>query len=123
MIGYCANNEDQAMRPLKDIIEALEQPHQLKKMKKFFLLNKEEVMNRKTKSMIKGRTNSPKGKDGLRSEIVYFNEIHQYKDYLNINVFTTGLGKRNIQEGHTPQQMGILGAAHLMTISKRVSKY
>lgn len=90
----CANNEDQAMRPLKDIIEALEQPHQLKKMKKFFYWNKEEVMNRKTKSMIKGRTNSPKGKDGLRSGIVYFNEIHQYQDYLNINVFTTGLGKK-----------------------------
>ena len=39
-------------------------------------------------------TNSPKGKDGLRSGIVVFNEIHQYPNYDNINVFTTGLGKK-----------------------------
>ena len=90
----CANNEDQATRPLKDVIEALEQPHQISKMRKFFYWNKEEVVNLKTKSIIKGRTNSPKGKDGLRSGIVIFNEIHQYQDYANINVFTTGLGKK-----------------------------
>ena len=93
-VDICANNEDQAMRPLKDIIEALEQPHQISKMHKHFYWNKEEVVNLKTKSIIKGRTNSPKGKDGLRSGIVYFNEIHQYEDYKNINVFTTGLGKK-----------------------------
>lgn len=93
-IDICANNEDQAMRPLRDIIEALEQPHQIKRMRKYFYWNKEEVICLKTKSIIKGRTNSPKGKDGLRSGIVYFNEIHQYQDYLNINVFTTGLGKK-----------------------------
>ena len=40
------------------------------------------------------RTNSPKGKDGLRSGIVIFNEIHQYENYDNIDVFTTGLGKK-----------------------------
>jgi phage terminase large subunit-like protein len=93
-VDICANNEDQAMRPLKDVIEALEQPHQIAKMRKFFYWNKEEAVNLKTKSIIKGRTNSPKGKDGLRSGIVIFNEIHQYQDYANINVFTTGLGKK-----------------------------
>lgn len=93
-VDICANNEDQAMRPLKDVIEALEQPHQISKMRKYFYWNKEEVVNLKTKSIIKGRTNSPKGKDGLRSGIVIFNEIHQYQDYANINVFTTGLGKK-----------------------------
>jgi len=93
-VDICANNEDQAMQPLKDVIEALEQPHQISKMRKYFYWNKEEVVNLKTKSIIKGRTNSPKGKDGLRSGIVIFNEIHQYQDYANINVFTTGLGKK-----------------------------
>jgi len=93
-VDICANNEDQAMRPLKDVIEALEQPRQISKMRKHFYWNKEEVVNLKTKSIIKGRTNSPKGKDGLRSGIVIFNEIHQYQDYENINVFTTGLGKK-----------------------------
>lgn len=90
----CANNEDQAMRPLKDIIEVMETPGQTKKLKKHFYWNKEEVVSLKTKSVIKGRTNSPKGKDGLRSGIVIFNEIHGYQDYQNINVFTTGLGKK-----------------------------
>ena len=40
------------------------------------------------------RKAGPKGKDGLRSGIVIFNEIHQYENYANINVFTTGLGKK-----------------------------
>ena len=30
----------------------------------------------------------------MRSGICIFNEIHQYEDYKNINVFTTGLGKK-----------------------------
>ena len=93
-IDICANNEDQALRPMKDVIEAFEQPRHIKKMKKFFYWTKEKVQSIKTKSVMKGRTNSPKGKDGLRSGAVIFNEIHQYEDYKNINVFTTGLGKK-----------------------------
>lgn len=93
-VDICANNEDQAMRPVQDIIEAFEQPENIKKLSKFFYWTKEIVKSLKTKSTIKGRTNSPKGKDGLRSGIVIFNEIHQYEDYRNINVFTTGLGKK-----------------------------
>lgn len=93
-VDICANNEDQAMRPVQDIIEAFEQPQVIKKLKKFFYWTKEQVTSLKTKSVIRGRTNNPKGKDGLRSGIVVFNEIHQYQDYKNINVFTTGLGKK-----------------------------
>jgi len=93
-IDICANNEDQATRPVKDVLDVLETPGQIKKLKKHFYWNKEEIKNLKTKSIIKGRTNSPKGKDGLRSGKVIFNEIHQYQDYANINVFTTGLGKK-----------------------------
>ncbi len=93
-VDICANNEDQAMRPLRDVIDALETPAHQKKLRRFFYWNKEEVISLRTKSVLKGRTNSPKGKDGLRSGIVIFNEIHQYQDYANINVFTTGLGKK-----------------------------
>lgn len=93
-VDICANNEDQAMRPVRDVINAFEQPQHLKKLKKFFKWTKEQVECLKTKSVMKGRTNSPKGKDGLRSGICIFNEIHQYEDYKNINVFTTGLGKK-----------------------------
>lgn len=93
-VDICANNEDQAMRPVADIINAFETPKFIRKLKKFFYWTKEMVRNLKTKSVIRGRTNSPKGKDGLRSGCVIFNEIHQYEDYKNINVYTTGLGKK-----------------------------
>lgn len=93
-VDVCANNEEQAMRPVFDVIEALETPGLTKKLKKHFYWTKEQVTGLKTRSVMKGRTNNPKGKDGLRSGIVIFNEIHQYENYANINVFTTGLGKK-----------------------------
>lgn len=93
-VDICANNEEQAMRPLKDVIEALETPENIKKLKRHFYWTKEQVTGLKTGAVMKGRTNSPKGKDGLRSGICIFNEIHQYENYKNINVFTTGLGKK-----------------------------
>lgn len=93
-VDICANNEEQAMRPVTDLIGFFEEPAVIRKIKKFYDWTKEKVTCTKTKSIIKGRTNSPKGKDGLRSGIVIFNEIHQYQNYDNINVFTTGLGKK-----------------------------
>lgn len=93
-VDICANNEEQAMRPVQDVIAAFEQPGIIKKLKKFFYWTKEMVRCLKTKSVMRGRTNSPKGKDGLRSGICIFNEIHQYDNYQNIDVFTTGLGKK-----------------------------
>lgn len=93
-IDICANNEDQAMRPVRDVIAAFERPEIIRKLKRHFYWTKEQVTSLKTQSLMRGRTNSPKGKDGLRSGICIFNEIHQYQDYANINVFTTGLGKK-----------------------------
>ena len=93
-VDICANNEEQAMRPLEDALDVLETPENTKKLKRFFYWNKIKIVSLKTKAVMKGRTNSPKGKDGLRSGMVTFNEIHQYENYDNINVFTTGLGKK-----------------------------
>lgn len=93
-VDICANNEEQAIRPVQDLTDWLETPKWTKKLKKFYYWTKEKVTCFRTKSVIKGRTNSPKGKDGLRSGIVIFNEIHGYENYDNINVFTTGLGKK-----------------------------
>lgn len=93
-VDICANNEEQAVRPAQDLIGFFEAPSVAKKIKKFYHWTKEKITCIKTRSVIKGRTNSPKGKDGLRSGIVIFNEIHQYPNYDNINVFTTGLGKK-----------------------------
>ena len=99
IVGYdvdvCANNEEQALRPVLDIVDAFDAADQAqkKKLKKYFDWKKESVTSLKTRAQIRGRTNNPKGKDGMRSGIVVFNEIHQYENYNNINVFTTGLGK------------------------------
>lgn len=91
-IDICANNEDQAMRPVTDIIEAFD--NRRSKMLKFFYWTKEIIKGRKTKAYIKGHTNNAKGKDGLRSGCVIFNEYHAYENYANTNVFRTGLGKK-----------------------------
>ena len=93
-VDICANNEEQAVRPVIDLTGFFEMPAIIKKIKKFYKWTKEKVVCTKTRSVIKGRTNNPGGKDGLRSGIVVFNEIHQYQSYGNINVFTTGLGKK-----------------------------
>lgn len=93
-VDICGNNEEQAVRPVEDLTGFFEQPEVIKKIKKFYTWTKERVTCTKTRSVIKGRTNNPKGKDGLRSGIVVFNEIHQYQNYANIDVFTTGLGKK-----------------------------
>lgn len=92
-IDICANNEDQAKPPFDDLWDILENSGNRSKFQRHFYWNKEEIVSLKTSAKIKYRTNNPKGKDGLRSGEVVFNEIHQYPDYQNINVFTTGLGK------------------------------
>lgn len=93
-VDICGNNEEQAVRPVADLTGFFERPEVMRKIKHFYSWTLEKVICTKTKSVIKGRTNNPKGKDGLRSGIVVFNEIHQYQNYANIDVFTTGLGKK-----------------------------
>lgn len=94
-VDICANNEEQAMRPYMDLHDdVFEAPDNIKTMQGMYAWNLVGAKCLETKSEIKGRTNSPKGKDGLRSGVVIFNEIHQYENYDNINVFTTGLGKK-----------------------------
>ena len=92
-VDICANNEEQAMRPVLDVVEFLERPETIMKNKQTFHWTLEKVVGKENKGRIRGHTNSPKGKDGLRSGCVILNEIHQYQDYANVNVFTTGLGK------------------------------
>ena len=92
-VDICANNEDQATTPVKDLVEALELPAQEKKLNKFFYHTKEVVQGRRNKGIIRGRTNNPKGRDGMRSGKVIFNEVHAFENYANIKVFITGQGK------------------------------
>jgi phage terminase large subunit-like protein len=92
-VDICANNEEQATTPVADLVLTLEAPAN-QKLKNHFYWTKERVRSLITNSVVRGRTNNPAGKDGLRSGCVIFNEVHQYPDYRNIKVFTTGLGKK-----------------------------
>lgn len=93
-VDICANAEEQAMRPVNDLLAVMEDARYRTKLKKYFYWTKEKIVGLRTKATIKGRTNNPKSKDGMRSGIVIFNEIHQYQNYDNIKVFITGLGKK-----------------------------
>lgn len=93
-IDICANSEEQAKTSFDEIYNILENPKWRKKFEKNFRWNLTEIINLKTRSRIKYRTNNPKGKDGLRSGKVDFDEPHAYENWENINVFTTGLGKK-----------------------------
>lgn len=93
-VDICANDEEQATRPVKDLIDVLESPRFERKLIKHFYHTKELVQGRKLKGVVKGRTNNPKHRDGMRSGVVIFNEIHAYQNYDNVKVFRTGLGKK-----------------------------
>ena len=93
-VDICATTEDQAKTSFNELHDIMEDPKHTKKLSRFFRWTKEEIQCKSTKSIIKFRTNNAKGKDGLRSGSVFFDEVHAYENYDNINVFTTGLGKK-----------------------------
>ncbi len=93
-VDICATSEEQAKTSFFDLYNILENPQHTKKLARFFRWTKEEIQCKPTRSKIKFRTNNAKGKDGLRSGSVFFDEVHAYENYENINVFTTGLGKK-----------------------------
>ena len=92
-VDICANNEEQAVTPVKDLAEVLETPKWESKLKRHYYHTKELIQGRKNKGVMKGRTNNPKGRDGMRSGKVVFNEVHAFENYDNIKVFITGQGK------------------------------
>ena len=78
-VDICANNEDQAKRPSKDLVEVLESPKWERILNKHYYHTKEIIQGRKNKGVMIGRTNNPKGRDGMRSGKVVFNEVHAYE--------------------------------------------
>ncbi len=93
-IDICANSEEQAKTSFEDVYDVLDDEKNKKKFKKHFDWNKEVIKNLKTGSELKFRTSNAKTKDGGRQGKVDFDEYHQYEDYKTINVFLTGLGKK-----------------------------
>lgn len=92
-VDICANNEEQAVTPVKDLVEVMKNPRYEAKLKKHYYYTKELVQGRRNLGVVKGRTNNPKGRDGMRSGKVVMNEVHAFENYDNIKVFITGQGK------------------------------
>lgn len=92
-VDICANNEEQAVTPVKDLAEVLEIPRHEAKLRRHYYHTKELIQGRRNKGVMRGRTNNPKGRDGMRSGKVIFNEVHAFENYDNIKVFITGQGK------------------------------
>lgn len=92
-VDICANDKIQAVRPVEDLIDVLETPGQEAKLDRSFYHTKEMIRGLKNRGRIRGWTNNPDNRDGLRSGLIVFNEVHQYQNYANIKVFTSGLGK------------------------------
>lgn len=92
-VDICANLEEQATRPVVDLVDVMKFPSQERKLKKHFYYTKQVVQGRKNRGAVRGRSNNPNSRDGMRTGKAIFNEIHQYKNYDNITVFLSGQGK------------------------------
>ena len=92
-VDICGNDEVQAVRPMKDLIRVLEKRGQAAKLNRYYHHTKETVDGLRNGGAVHGWANNAKNRDGLRSGVVIFNEVHQYVSYDNVSVFTSGLGK------------------------------
>lgn len=90
-IDICANSEEQAKRSFDDVWAILD--GKASRFKQSFRWSKTYITNRSTGSTMKYRTDNPKSKDGMRSGLIIFDEVHEYRNWANITVFTTGQGK------------------------------
>ena len=91
-VDIVATSEDQAMESFNEVWDMLDDKPA--KYKKYFRWTKEKILYKKTKSILRYRTNNAKTKDGGRQGAVIFDEIHAYLNEESIKVFTSGLGKK-----------------------------
>lgn len=91
-VDLVAMNEDQALRPVHDLVEVLDGAYK-EKLGRFYGHTAHIVQGLQNGGVVRGYTNSPKGRDGLRTGMALFNEVHGYTNYANIKVFTSGQGK------------------------------
>lgn len=89
-VDIVANNEKQAKTSFKDVYNTIKGSAVLQKAYKF---SQTLITFKKTKSELTYHTSNARTKDGLRPGLVIFDEIHEYENYKNINVFINALGK------------------------------
>lgn len=85
--------EEQALRPVNDLYQVMKNDKPF--FSHFFKWSIEKITGLENGGTIKGHANNPKSKDGLRSGAVIFNEVHAYETNAQIDVFVSGLGKKD----------------------------
>lgn len=91
-IDIVATSEDQAKTSFEDVYNVLDDNWSV--LKGAFYRSKTLIQSKSTKSKLEFNTSNAKTKDGKRSGALIFDEVHEYSDYSNIKVFTSGLGKK-----------------------------
>lgn len=89
-IDIVATSESQAKTSFEDVHFVIEDNH----LERTFYKSKVLLQHKGTKSKMEYNTSNARTKDGKRSGVVIFDEIHEYEDYSNIKVFSSGLGKK-----------------------------
>lgn len=95
-IDLLANSEDQAKTTFKDVHEIITDPFDKKfekVLKSNYYATKEEILGKKTKSVLRFNTSSKRGKDSKRTGCIIYDEKHEYVDSTNVNTLASGLGK------------------------------
>ena len=88
---FVANSEDQSRITFSRIWELLER--NASGIAAGFDWNKNEIVNKSTRSKLDYYTANSNTKDGFAPGCIFFDELHAYQDWSLINVFRTGLGK------------------------------
>lgn len=89
-VDIVATAEDQAKTSFEDIYAMIDDNEEIQPA---FNYTKIKITHKGTNSTVRYRTSNAKTKDGLRPGCVIFDEVHEYTDYKNINVYTSALGK------------------------------
>ena len=93
-IDIVANAEDQAQDSFNVVYDMLTEKNRVKpKWKGKFAVTKELIIGTATKSRLKYNTSNAKTKDGKKIGCLVLNEVHEYPDYSQINVFESAFGK------------------------------
>ncbi|WBX80130.1 terminase large subunit [Virgibacillus salarius] len=92
-IEIVATSEEQAERTFLDVHEVLESEEHKEKLSRAFKWTKTKIQHKKTRSVIKYNTSNARTKDGKRAGCAIFDEVHEYEDYKNINIYTSSQGK------------------------------
>ena len=90
-IDIVATSEEQSQNSYKVVYNMMDD-NKLR-FKNFFYWNKEECINKKTKSIMRFNTANAKTKDGKQDGAILYNEYHAYEKDDQIKVFQSGLGK------------------------------